>query len=72
MKKYEVFIETAVPCDRDDRKQQSIVQTNDTPDEFVRKFARFPVMEKITTDAGETIVTTGDGHGNIIKYRFTL
>lgn len=70
--KYEVFIESTVPCDRDDSKKREIVQTNKTPDEFLQEFARFPVIARITTESGETIVTTGDGSGNTIRYRFTV
>lgn len=72
VKKTEVFIESIEPCSRDDRRQCRIVQTDKTPDEFLHEFARYPVMERITTESGETVVTTGDGSGNIIKYRFTL
>ena len=72
MKKYEVFIESIEPCSRDDNTKREIVETDLSPETFLKKNARFPVIEKLKTKSGETIVTTGDGSGNIVKYRFTV
>lgn len=43
----------------------------DSPEQYVRDNSRYPILDITVKPDGDTIVTTGDQAGNIIRYTFT-
>lgn len=72
MKKYEVLIQTIRPCGGDihEREEFSEVQA-ESPEAYVRERAAYPILDLSVKPDGDTIVTTGDGKGNFVKYTFS-
>jgi len=72
MTEYEVFIEDINPCGGEQYARKTFLEVEaESPRDFVRENGRFPIM-KITENAdGDTVITTGDGNGNIVRYTFT-
>ena len=41
------------------------------PEQYVRENGRFPILDVTVRPDGDTVITTGDEAGNIVKYTFT-
>ena len=72
MEEYEVFIETMNPCGGEKYGQKELIEVEaESPEAYVKENGRFPVMDMYKNSAGDTVITTGDGQGNVIRYTFT-
>lgn len=72
MKDYEIFIETINPCGGSKHAQTEIIEAEaNSPEDYVKANGRFPIMEVIENPSGDTVITTGDSNGYIIRYTFT-
>lgn len=72
MNEYEVLIEDINPCGGAAYGKKEILEVEaDSPESYVRDCGRFPIMEQTTNAAGDVVITTGDGKGNIVRYTFT-
>ncbi len=72
MNEYEVFIEDINPCGGlQYAKKEWIEIEAESPEEYVKKNGRFPVIDILHNTDGDTVITTGDGKGNIVKYTFS-
>ena len=71
MKEYEVVVEDINPCGgaRYGKKEFLEVEA-ETPEAYVRENAKWPVID-ISRVNGDTVITTGDGSGNLIRYTFS-
>ena len=65
MQEYEVLIETINPCGG-----EAQIET-DSPEAYVREQGRYPILDSGKNAAGDTVITTGDGKGVMIRYTFT-
>ena len=72
MKEYEVFVEDINHCGgtKYAKKEFREIMT-ESPEAYVREQARLPIIESRQTAAGETVILTGDGHGNFLKFTFS-
>ena len=43
----------------------------ESPEMWVKENGRFPIIDIVEKDDGDTVITTGDCAGNIIKYTFS-
>ena len=43
----------------------------ESPEAYVRANGRFPIMDITQNANGDTVITTGDGKGNFLKYTFS-
>ena len=43
----------------------------ESPECYVSKNGRFPVIDSGRNAAGDTVITTGDGKGTLVRYTFT-
>ena len=43
----------------------------DSPEAYVREQGRYPILDSGKNAAGDTVITTGDGKGVMIRYTFT-
>ena len=72
MKEYEILIETINPCAGEARANKKIVEAEcESPEAYVKENAPFPVMDRVHTPTGDTLIITGDGKGNMVRYTFT-
>ena len=60
MHEYELLIETINPCGGEAHAKK----------EFTEVFA-YPVIDSGKNAAGDSVITTGDGKGILIRYTFT-
>ena len=65
MKEYEIFIETMNPCGG------AIEAEAESPEAYIKEHAKYPVLETIKNADGDTVVTTGNKNGYLIRYTFT-
>lgn len=72
MNEYEVFIEDINPCGGTQYGKKDLIEIIvESPEAYVKANGRFPIMEMTTNSSGDTVITTGDGKGNIVRYTFT-
>ncbi len=72
MQEYEVLIETINPCggEAHANKEFREIET-DSPEAYVREQGRYPILDSGKNASGDTVITTGDGKGVMIRYTFT-
>lgn len=72
MNEYEVLIETINPCGGEAHKEQEFKEIlAESPEGYVAQNGRFPVIDSGKNAAGDTVITTGDGKGTLVRYTFT-
>jgi hypothetical protein len=72
MHEYELCIEAMNPCGGKEYARREIMDVEtDSPEKWVKANAPLPILD-ITEANGSIIITTGDGHGYITRYMFTL
>ena len=72
MKEYEVLIETINPCGGDKHASKQFVDVEaESPEAYVAQNAQYPVIDSGKAAAGDTVITTGDGKGTLVRYTFT-
>ena len=43
----------------------------ESPEAYVKENGRFPIMDITQKANGDTVIMTGDGKGNFLRYTFT-
>lgn len=72
MNEYEVLVEDINPCGGAQYAKKEIIEVEaDSPEAWVKENGRFPIMDMARNAGGDTVITTGDGKGNIIRYTFS-
>ncbi len=72
MNEYEVFIEDINSCGGADHSKKELIEVEaESPEAYVKAHGRFPIMDISENANGDTVITTGDGHGNFLKYTFS-
>lgn len=72
MKNYEVLAESINPCGGDRHAKKEFLEVEaESPEAYVRERGRWPILDTGKNAAGDTVITTGDGHGNLIRYTFS-
>lgn len=72
MNEYEVFVEDINSCGGAKYAKKEVIEVEaDSPEAYVKENGRFPIIDIATNSAGDTVITTGDGIGNFIKYTFS-
>ena len=72
MNEYEVFIEDINSCGGEQHAKKELIEVEATsPEAYVKETGRFPIMDISENAGGDTVITTGDGKGNFVKYTFT-
>ena len=54
-----------------DRWREIVEAEAESPEAYVAEHGRFPILDRSVTADGDPVITTGDGHGNLVKYTFT-
>lgn len=72
MNEYEVLIETINPCGGQAHAQKEFQEVEAaSPEAWVTEHGRYPMMDSGKNAAGDTVITTGDGKGIVIRYTFS-
>ena len=72
MNEYEVFIEDINSCGGEQHARKEIIEVEAiSPEAYVKENGRFPIMDITENTNGDTVIITGDGKGNFVKYTFT-
>ena len=72
MKEYEIFIEDMNPCGGEQYARKQFIEAQaESPEAYVAANGRYPVLSTAVNADGDTVITTGDGNGYIIRYTFT-
>ena len=72
MNEYEVFIEDINACGGEQYAKKELIEVEaDSPEAYVRANGRFPILSISENAKGDTVIMTGDGNGNFLRYTFT-
>lgn len=72
MNEYEVFIEDINPCGGSQHAKKELIEVEaESPEAYVKENGRFPITDITVNSDGDTVITTGDGSGNLVKYTFS-
>ena len=72
MNEYEVLVETINPCGGDRHAKKDFLEvTAESPEQYVADHGAYPILSSGKTPEGDVILTTGDGHGSMVRYTFT-
>ncbi|MBQ8184381.1 MAG: hypothetical protein IJ036_01190 [Lachnospiraceae bacterium] len=72
MNEYEVFVEDINPCGGSSHAKKEMIEVEaESPEAYVKSHGRFPIMEITENSGGDTVIITGDGSGNFVKYTFS-
>ena len=72
MNEYEVFIEDINSCGGEQYAKKELIEVEaDSPEAYVKENGRYPILEIMKNISGDTVIITGDGNGNFVKYTFT-
>ena len=72
MNEYEVFIEDINSCGGEQYAKKELIEVEaESPEAYVKENGRFSILDISENAYGDTVITTGDGNGNFVKYTFT-
>ena len=72
MKEYELIIEEINPCGGETYARKEILEVEvESPEEYVRANARFPILEINQQSDGSILIVTGNGCGYTTRYTFS-
>jgi len=72
MNEYEVFVEDINSCGGPQHAKKDLIEVEaESPEAYVKENGRFPILEISRNAKGDTVITTGDGKGNFLRYTFS-
>ena len=72
MNEYEILVETINPCGGAAHAKREIIEAEaESPEAYVKSKAPYPVIDRVLTSDGDTLIITGDGSGSMVRYTFT-
>ena len=72
MNEYEVFVEDINSCGGDKHAKKTILEVEaESPEAYVKENGRFPILDSSVNANGDTVIITGDGKGNFLRYTFS-
>ena len=72
MNEYEVFIEDINSCGGEQYAKKELIEVEaESPEAYVKANGRFPILDIGKNVAGDTVIITGDGAGNMLRYTFS-
>ena len=71
MNEYEVFIEDINSCGGEQYAKKELLEIEaDSPEAYVKATGRYPILDITKNSNGDTVIMTGDGKGNFLRYTF--
>lgn len=72
MNEYEVFVEDINSCGGEQYAKKELLEVEAaSPESYVKENGRYPILDISRNAQGDTVVITGDGKGNFVRYTFT-
>lgn len=72
MNEYEVLIEEINPCGGSQHAKKEFLEVEaESPEAYVRANGKWPILDTARNADGDTVITTGDGSGNLVRYTFS-
>ena len=72
MNEYEVFIEDINSCGGEQYAKKELIEVEAaSPEAYVKENGRYPIIDITKNANGDTVVITGDGKGNFLRYTFS-
>ena len=72
MNEYEVFVEDINSCGGEQYAKKEIIEVEaESPEAYVKANGRLPILDISQNGNGDTVIITGDGKGNFVRYTFT-
>ena len=72
MNEYEVFVEDINSCGGEQHAKKELIEVEaESPESYVEENGRFPILDITKKANGDTVITTGDGKGYMIRYTFS-
>ncbi len=72
MNEYEVFVEDINSCGGEQYAKKELIEVEAaSPESYVKENGRYPILDISRNAQGDTVVMTGDGKGNFVRYTFT-
>ena len=72
MNEYEVFIEDINSCGGEQYAKKELLEVEaESPEAYVKENGRYPIIDITENRNGDTVILTGDGKGNFLRYTFT-
>jgi len=72
MNEYEVFMEDINSCGGEQYAKKGLIEVEaESPEAYVRENGRYPIIDISTNAKGDTVIITGDGNVNFLRYTFT-
>ena len=72
MNEYEVFIEDINSCGGEQYAKKELLEVEaESPEAYVKENGRYPIIDSTVNSNGDTVILTGDGNGNFLRYTFT-
>lgn len=72
MNEYEVFVEDINSCGGEQYAKKELLEVETaSPESYVKENGRYPILDISRNAQGDTVVITGDGKGNFVRYTFT-
>ena len=72
MNEYEVFVEDINHCGGEKYAKKEFREIlAESPEAYVRECTRLPIIETKKNARGETVILTGDGYGNFLRFTFS-
>ena len=72
MNEYEVFIEDINSCGGEQYAKKELLEVEaESPVAYVKANGRYPIIDSTVNSNGDTVILTGDGKGNVLRYTFT-
>ena len=72
MNEYEVFVEDINSCGGEQYAKKELLEVEaDSPEAYVRENDRYPILDISKNAQGDTVIISGDGKGNFLRYTFS-
>lgn len=72
MNEYEVFIQDITSCGGEKHAKKDLIEVEaESPEAYVKENGRHPILDISKNAEGDTVIITGDGIGNFVKYTFS-
>ena len=72
MHEYEVFVEDINSCGGEQYAKKELLEVEaESPESYIKEQGRYAIIDVRKNDRGDTVILTGDGHGNFLRYTFS-
>ena len=72
MQEYEVFVSDITSCGGEQYAKKEFLEVEaQSPESYVTENGRYPILHISQNSKGDTVILTGDGRGNFLRYTFS-